>query len=95
MPTGRCPGRAVAGRAGEGPAAHRWSEDQRWTLARVAELIHRLLGYRYTPRGVSYLLDRLGWSSPSEAEKNTSRQAARPIRAIARSGVLHECGTFD
>jgi len=45
-----------------GPAAHGWSEDQRWTLARVAELIHRLFGHRYTPRGVSYLLHRLGWS---------------------------------
>ncbi|MFE3326277.1 transposase [Streptomyces sp. NPDC059176] len=45
-----------------GPAAHGWTEDQRWTLARVAELIHRLFGYRYTPRGVSYPLHRLGWS---------------------------------
>ncbi|MFG2877086.1 transposase, partial [Streptomyces sp. NPDC048337] len=36
-----------------GPAAHGWVEDQRWTLARVAELIHRLFGYPYTPRGVS------------------------------------------
>ncbi|WP_175412250.1 winged helix-turn-helix domain-containing protein [Streptomyces sp. TRM64462] len=45
-----------------GPVAHGWSEDQRWTLARVAELIHRLFGHRYTPRGVSYLLHRLGWS---------------------------------
>ncbi|MFC9295502.1 transposase [Streptomyces sp. NPDC057011] len=45
-----------------GPTAHGWREDQRWTLARVAELIHRLFGYRYTPRGVSYLLHRLGWS---------------------------------
>ncbi len=35
-----------------GPAAHSWLEDQRWTLARVAELIHRLFGHRYTPRGV-------------------------------------------
>lgn len=45
-----------------GPAAHGWDEDQRWTLGRVAELIHRLFGERYTPRGVSYLLHRLRWS---------------------------------
>ncbi|MEU1177345.1 winged helix-turn-helix domain-containing protein [Streptomyces sp. NPDC005820] len=45
-----------------GPAAHGWTEDQRWTLARAAELTHHLFGYRYTPRGVSYLLHRLGWS---------------------------------
>jgi putative transposase len=31
---------------GAGPAAHGWTEDQRWTLARVAELIHCLFGYR-------------------------------------------------
>nr|WP_309235740.1 hypothetical protein [Streptomyces sp. TRM64462] len=28
-------------------------------MARVAALIHRLFGYRYTPRGVSYLPHRL------------------------------------
>ncbi|MFJ8495934.1 transposase [Streptomyces sp. NPDC094038] len=43
-----------------GPAAHGWAEDQRWTLARVAELIDRLFGHRYTPRGVSYLLHPAG-----------------------------------
>ncbi|MFE3559407.1 winged helix-turn-helix domain-containing protein [Streptomyces sp. NPDC059193] len=29
-------------------------------LARVAELIHVLFGYQYTPRGVWYLPHRLG-----------------------------------
>nr|AGS49939.1 mobile element protein [uncultured bacterium esnapd26] len=41
-----------------GPAAHGWVEDQRWTLARVADLIARLHHVRSTPRGVSYLLHR-------------------------------------
>ena len=45
-----------------GPAAHGWVEDQRWTLARVADLIARLHHVCYTPRGVSYLLHRLGWT---------------------------------
>jgi putative transposase len=45
-----------------GPAAHGWVEDQRWTLARVADLIARLHHVRYTQRGTSYLLHRLGWS---------------------------------
>jgi putative transposase len=45
-----------------GPAAHGWTEDQRWTLARVTDLIASLFHTRYTPRGVSYLLHRLGWS---------------------------------
>lgn len=63
-----------------GPAAHGWSEDQRWTLARVAELIHRLVGYRYTPRGVSYLLHRLGWSPQVPAH----RAVERDEQAVAR-----------
>src|SRR5438132_4229171 len=32
----------------EGPAAHGHVEDQRWTLARIADLIARLFGTRYT-----------------------------------------------
>ncbi|MFJ8020358.1 winged helix-turn-helix domain-containing protein [Streptomyces sp. NPDC096311] len=56
-----------------GPAAHGWMEDQRWTLARVAELIHRLFGRRYTPRGVSYLLHRLGWSPQVPAHRAVER----------------------
>lgn len=63
-----------------GPAAHGWMEDQRWTLARVAELIHRLFGYRYTPRGVSYLLHRLGWSPQVPAH----RAVERDEQAVAR-----------
>ncbi|MFF4121419.1 transposase [Streptomyces sp. NPDC001714] len=55
------------------PAAHGWCEDQRWTLARVAELIHRLFGYRYTPRGVSYVLHRLGWSPQVPAHRAVER----------------------
>ena len=46
----------------EGPAAHGWAEDQRWTLARVTRLIFELFRVRYTPRGVSYLLHRIGWT---------------------------------
>jgi len=45
-----------------GPAEYGWVEDQRWTLARVAALIGRLFHLRYTERGVSYLLHRIGWS---------------------------------
>jgi putative transposase len=45
-----------------GPAAHGYTEDQRWTLARVADLIAALFRIRYTPRGVSYLLHRIGWT---------------------------------
>jgi putative transposase len=46
----------------EGPAAHGYVEDQRWTLARVADLIAQLFRVRYTLRGASFLLHRLGFS---------------------------------
>lgn len=58
---------------GAGAAAYGWSEDQRWTLVRVAELVHRLFGYRYTPRGVSYLRHRLGWSPQMPAHRAVER----------------------
>jgi transposase len=45
-----------------GPAARGWDQDQRWTLARVTTLIARLFHVRYTLRGTSYLLHRLGYS---------------------------------
>lgn len=45
-----------------GPAAWGYLEDQRWTLARIAGLVHRLFGVDYTLRGVSMLLHRLGGS---------------------------------
>ncbi|WP_374113113.1 MULTISPECIES: winged helix-turn-helix domain-containing protein [unclassified Streptomyces] len=72
-----------------GPAAHGWTEDQRWTLARVAELIHRLFGHRYTPRGVSHLLHRLGWSPQVPAHRAVERdeQAVAAWRTEQRSRV--------
>jgi transposase len=45
-----------------GPAAWGWDQDQRWTLARVTTLIARLFHVRYTLRGTSYLLHRLGYA---------------------------------
>jgi transposase len=45
-----------------GPAAWGWGEDQRWTLARVTTLIGRLFHVRYTLRGTSYLLHRIGFT---------------------------------
>ena len=63
----------------DGPAAHGFDEDQRWTLARVADLIARLFHTRYTLRGVSYLLHRLGFSPQVPAH----RAVERDERAIA------------
>jgi transposase len=62
-----------------GPAAYGWSEDQRWTLARVALPAGRLFHVSCTPRGISYLLHRLGWS-PQVPHR---RAAERDEEAIA------------
>lgn len=57
----------------EGPAAHGYVEDQRWTLARVADLIVRLFRVQYTLRGVSLLLHRMGFSSQIPAHRPVER----------------------
>jgi transposase len=59
-----------------GPAAQDWAgwaADQRWTLARVVALIRRLFGVSYTPRGVSYLLHRIGWTPQVPAHRAIER----------------------
>jgi putative transposase len=59
-----------------GPAAHGWDEDQRWTLARVTALIARLFHVRYTLRGTSYLLHRMGFSPQVPAHRAAERDEA-------------------
>jgi len=56
-----------------GPAAYGWTEDQRWTLARVAALIRRLFHVSYTLRGASYLLHRIGFSPQVPAHRAAER----------------------
>ena len=45
-----------------GPAVHGFGQDQRWTLARVSDLIARMFHTRYTLRGTANVLYRLGFS---------------------------------
>ena len=59
-----------------GPAAYGWREDQRWTLARAAALIGRLFHVRYTLRGTSYLLHRIGFSPQVPAHRAAGRDEA-------------------
>ena len=56
-----------------GPAAWGWDQDQRWTLARVTMLIARLFHVRYTLRGTSYLLHRLGYAPQVPAHRAVER----------------------
>jgi transposase len=59
-----------------GPAACGRDRDQRWTLERVRALAGRLFGVRYTLRGTSYLLHRLGFSPQVPAHRAAQRDEA-------------------
>lgn len=63
----------------EGPAVHGWDEDQRWTLARIVQLVFEMFRVRYTPKGMSLLLHRNGWS----AQVPAVRAAERDEEAVA------------
>jgi transposase len=56
-----------------GPAAHGWDEDQRWTLARVTDLVRRWFGVEYTLAGMDLLLHRIGWSVQVPARRAAER----------------------
>ena len=62
----------------KGPAAWGWREDQRWTLERVTTLIGRLFHVRYTLRGSSYLLHRIGFTPQVPAHRAAERDEATP-----------------
>lgn len=62
-----------------GPVAAGYTEDQRWTLARVAKLIRDNFGVSYSLKGVSLLLHRLGWTP----QMPRHRAAERDEEAIA------------
>jgi transposase len=55
-----------------GPAASGW-QDQRWTLARIRDLIAAKFTVRYTIPGVWYLLRRRGWSCQLGARRAIER----------------------
>ncbi|MFG2275865.1 winged helix-turn-helix domain-containing protein [Streptomyces chartreusis] len=59
-----------------GPAASGWS-DQCWTLARIAEVVHRRFGVEYTLAGLGLLLHRIGWSVQVPSRKATERDEAK------------------
>ena len=60
----------------QGPAAWGWAEDQRWTLERVTALIRRLSHVRYTLRGTSYLLHRMGFTPQVPVHRAAERDEA-------------------
>ncbi|MEU9451736.1 winged helix-turn-helix domain-containing protein [Streptomyces sp. NPDC048277] len=64
-----------------GPATHGWP-DQCWTLARIAEIVHRRFGVEYTLAGLDLLLHRIGWSVqvPSVRPPSGTRRRSQPGR---------------
>ena len=66
-----------------GPVAYGWTDDQRWTLARIAALIRRAFHVDYTLRGVSYLLHRTGfsWQVPAHRAAERDEDAIAAWRA--------------
>jgi putative transposase len=73
-----------------GPAVHDWSDDQRWTLARVAQLIQTLFRVTCTPRGVSYVLHRLRWSPqvPVHARLGVTVRPLQPMCVLVHGSWL-------
>jgi transposase len=59
-----------------GPAAYGYTDDQRWTLARIADLIMHVFRVSYTPQAVWYLMRRLGWSPQVPAHRAAERDEA-------------------
>ena len=55
-----------------GPLAAGW-QDQRWTLARVRDLVARRFWVAYTVPGIWYLLRRRGWSCQMGARRAIER----------------------
>jgi hypothetical protein len=53
-----------------------WQEDQRWTLARIAQVIRERFGVSYTPAGVWVLLHRKGWSVQVPSRQSCERDEA-------------------
>jgi transposase len=66
----------LAAELDKGPAVHGWDQDQRWTLERVATLIGRLFHVRYTVRGTSYLLHRIGFTPQVPVHRAAERDEA-------------------
>lgn len=63
---------ALARALDAGPAASGW-EDQRWTLARIRDLVAARFRVQYTIPGIWYLLRRRGWSAQLGARRAIER----------------------
>jgi putative transposase len=63
----------LAQRLEAGPAASGYVEDQRWTLVRVVALIATMFHVRYSIKGASLLLHRMGWTPQMPSHRAVER----------------------
>jgi putative transposase len=68
--------RRLADALDEGPAVHGFGVDQRWTPARVSDLIARMFHIRYTLRGTANIRYRLGFSVQVPKHRAVERDEA-------------------
>jgi transposase len=68
--------RLLQDRLEAGPAASGYVEDQRWTLSRVAALIAAMFRTRYSIKGTSLLLHRMGWTPQMPSHRAVERDEA-------------------
>jgi transposase len=74
----------VAGVLAQGPTANGFPTDM-WTLARVAEVIEKVTGVRYsTTQTWTILRERLGWSRQRPARRATERDDEAIERWVAK-----------
>jgi putative transposase len=59
-----------------GPAEHGWTEDQRWTLARVVAVIARRFGLSFSIAQTWQVLRQMGWSAQVPAHRAVERDEA-------------------
>ncbi|MGY3206275.1 transposase [Streptomyces sp. TE5632] len=69
----------LAAELAKGPAAHGWTEEQRWTLERVATVIARRFHVRFSPAQTWRLLHQMGFTVQAPAR----RAAERDEQAVA------------
>ncbi|WP_367666948.1 winged helix-turn-helix domain-containing protein [Streptomyces sp. DG2A-72] len=71
-----CPDEGPTGRR---PGRHGWTEDQRWTLARVATVIARRFHVRFSPAQTWRILRQMGFT----VQAPVRRAAERDEEAVA------------
>jgi putative transposase len=68
--------RRLQQRLESGPAESGYTEDQRWTLARVVKLIASMFHITYSVKGASLLLRRMGWTPQMPSHRAVERDEA-------------------